>query len=109
MSIQRIYISMNEQDMFEDEKAKRREALLELAGEYLRQPVEAITKYDADVKQSELKQLGESIKRMADADYILFSGDWRSDRRNKIEMACALAYEKQILLEDNQKIEEVIS
>ena len=104
----RIYISMPERDMFEDEKARSRERLLELAGEYLKEPVEAITKYDAEKERSELEQLGESIKRMTKADYVLFSGDWRAERRTQIEMACALKYQKEILLEDNKKIEEVV-
>ena len=107
MSIKKIYITYPERDMFEDEKARRQEKLLELAGEYLHEPVEAIKKYDAELQHSELEQLGESLKQMSKADYVLISGDWRSERRNKIEAVCAIEYMKPILMEDGNRLEEV--
>ena len=107
MSIKKIYIIYPERDMFEDEKAYRQEKLLELAGEYLHEPVEAIRKYDAETQCSELEQLGESIQQMSKADYVLISGNWGSERRSKIETVCALEYKKAILMEDGNKIEEV--
>ena len=37
--MKKIYVSMSMRDMFEDEIARRQEKLLELAGEYLHEPV----------------------------------------------------------------------
>lgn len=105
--MKRIYISFPERDMFEDEVSRRQEKLLVLAGEYLHEPVEAVKKYDAESQLSELEQLGESIKQMSKADYVVISGNWRQDRRSKIEMVCAVEYKKAILIEDSNKLEEV--
>ena len=107
--MKKIYISIPTLDLFEDEIPRRHEHLLELAGEYLHEPVEAIRKYDVDTNQSELEQLGESIKRMSEADYVLLSGDWRSERQTEIEMACAIKYKKAILIEDSNKIIEEVT
>ena len=107
MSIKKIYITYPEREMFEDEKARRQDELLEIAGEYLHEPVEAIRKYDAEIQHSELEQLGESIKQMSKADYVLISGNWRSERRSKLEAVCAIEYMKPILMEDGNKLEEV--
>lgn len=95
-------------DLFEDEIHRRQEKLLELAGEYLHEPVMLIENFITDSKYDPLECLGEGIKRMASADYVLFADGFRKSRRCQIELACAVKYGKQILLEDNNKIEEVI-
>ena len=105
--MRRIYISMPVRDLFEDEIHRKNEQLLELVGEYLHEAVELVDKCMDTAKYSALECLGEDIKRMAGADYVLFADGWETERGGKIEMACALKYGKDILLEQNNKIEEV--
>ena len=107
-NMRKIYVVMAMRDMFEDEIARRQEKLLELAGEFLHEPVMLIETYIRNEKYNALECLGECIKRMAKADYVLFADGWENSRRSKIEMACALEYNKNILLEQNNKIEEVV-
>ena len=106
--MKKIYVSMSMRDMFEDEIARRQEKLLELAGEYLHEPVMLIETFIKPEKYNALECLGEGIKRMADADYVLLSEGWENGRRSTIEMACALKYNKKILIEHNNRIEEVM-
>ena len=94
-------------EKFEDEIRREQEKMLELAGEFLHEAVELVENYlPPDYKYSPLTCLGSAIKAMDDADYVLFAGDWQEARGCKIEMACAVGYDKKILLEDNGKIEE---
>ena len=106
--MKKIYVSMAMRNMFEDEIARRQEKLLELAGEYLHEPVMLIETFIKDKKYTALECLGEGLKRMAEADYVLLSDGWENGRRSTIEMACALKYNKNILLEHNNRIEEVV-
>lgn len=105
--MKKIFISMPMRDLLEDEIRRRQEKLLELAGEYLHEPVTLLESYvSSEHKYSALACLGEAIKRMDDADYVLFASGWGQARGCKIEMACAVSYGKKILLEDNGKVEE---
>ena len=106
--MRKIYVVMAMRDMFEDEIARRQEKLLELAGEFLHEPVMLIETFIKDENYNALECLGECIKRMARADYVLFADGWENSRRSTIEMACALKYNKNILLENYNKIEEVV-
>lgn len=101
----KIFVSLPMRDKFEDEIRKEQQRLVELAGEYLNSPVQLIDTYQ---EGTPLECLGESIKRMAKADYVLFKDNWEDARGCKIEMACALKYDKKILLEHGNLIQEVL-
>ena len=105
--MRKIYVSMPMRDLFEDELRSRQETLLAKAGEYLEEPVTLVENIIKDEKLTALESLGESIKRMAGADLVLFASGWETERGCKIEMACALQYDKKILLEDGNTIQEV--
>ena len=95
-------------DLFEDEIRSRQQKLLELAGEYLHNPVMLIDTFITEGKYNQLECLGECIKRMSSADYVLFAEGFNKSFTCQLELACALKYGKKILLEDNKKLEEVI-
>ena len=108
MRIKKIFVSLPMGKLHEDEIRRKQEKLLELAGEYLHEPVMLIENFITDSKYDPLECLGEGIKRMASADYVLFADGFMKASGCKIELACAVKYGKQILLEDKNKIEEVI-
>ena len=106
--MKKIFVSMPMRDLFEDELPRKQVKLLELAGEYLHEAVELIDSYfSAEYLRKPLESVGEAIKRMSDADYVVFGEGWNEARGCKIEMACAANYGKKILLEDNGNLEEV--
>ena len=101
-----IFISMPMREKSHEEITRERERLLELAGEYLCEPVKLIENYLSE-EVSALESLGENIKKMAVADYVLFADGYENARSCKIELACAGKYDKKILIENAGKIEEV--
>ncbi|MBQ7220777.1 MAG: hypothetical protein IJS28_07350 [Synergistaceae bacterium] len=105
--MQKIFVSMPMRDLFEDEIRSRQETLLKKVGEYLGKPVMLVETFINDGKLTALECLGELIKRMAGADWVLFASGWETARGCKIEMACALQYNKKILLENGSIIQEV--
>lgn len=106
--VKKIFVSLPMRDKFEDEIRREQRRLLEAAGEYLKEPVKLIETYQTEGKYEALECLGESIKRMAVADYVMFGKGWDDARGCKIEMACALQYNKKILIEDGNIIQEVL-
>ena len=106
-NVKGIFVSLPMRDKFEDEIRKEQRRLLDAAGEYLKEPVRLIETYQTEGKYDALESLGECIKRMTGADYVLFGRGWDDARGCKIEMACALQYNKKILLEDGNIIQEV--
>ena len=103
----KIFVVLADRDLFADERARRREELLELAGEYLREPVMLIEPSE-DAGENKMCRLGENIKRMAVSDYVLLGDGFDSEDISRLEMGCALKCGKKILLEHNRKLEEVI-
>ena len=101
----KVFISMPMRNLFEDEIRDRQAKYLKMAGEHLKQPVELVESYQT--KGSALEMLGESIKRMAGAEYVIFADGWENARGCKIEMSCALSYNKKILIEHGDVIQEV--
>ena len=104
--MKKIFISLPMRGRTLEEIAIEREKLFELAGRYFNEPVKLVENYLSMVLNP-LECLGENLKRMALADYVLFSNGYEGARGCKIEMACALEYDKQILLEEAGKIEEI--
>ena len=96
--VKKIFVSLPMRDKFEDEIRREQNRLLEAAGEYLKEPVKLIETYQTEGKYDALEFLSEAIKRMAGADYVMFGRGWDDARGCKIEMACALQYNKKIVM-----------
>ena len=105
--MKKIFISMPMREKTIEEISAEREKLLERAGEYLKAPVELVGNCLSH-ELSPLECLGESIKRMATADYVLFADGYENARGCEIEFTCAQKYDKKILVEHGNKIEEEV-
>lgn len=104
-----IFISFPMRGKSREEIEAERSRLLKLASEYLGEPVVLISSYlNENVKP--LVCLGENLKRMAEADYVLFRDGFETAERGapecRIEHLCARGYDKKILLEINNQIQE---
>ena len=73
--------------------------------EYLNEHLSLIESF-LDVDATPLECLGESIKRMSFADYVLFAEGWENARGCRIEHECANEYGKKIFCENEGRITE---
>ena len=105
--MKKVYVVMPVKDKTESEANRRREELLELAGGYLKDAV-MMTNTNHDYENlTPLEELGENLKDIAYSDCVLIADGYKEEFGSKVEALCALNYHKQILLEDNNKLEEV--
>ena len=105
--MKKVYVVMPVQNKTESEAARRREELLELAGWYLKDAV-MMTNSNHDYEYLlPLEELSENLKDIAYSDCVLIADGYKEEFCSKVEALCALNYHKQILLEDNNKLEEV--
>ena len=102
----KIFISMPTTYKTEGEIRREQEELLMLAGEYLKEPV-SLVETNIEDEVSPLECLGESIKRMSEADCVIFSDCWEDARGCRIEYACARDYGKKILVEHGGGLQDV--
>ena len=102
-----VYVVMPIQGMSESQQTRRREELLELAGEYLKDAVLMTNRHYEDPFILDLEKLGANLKDIAFSDVVLIADGYKDEFSSKVEALCALNYHKQILLEDNNKLEEV--
>ena len=105
--MKKVYVVIPVQDKSESEQARRREELLELAGEYLKDAVLMTNSNHEYEDLTQLEELGENLKDIAYSDCVLIADGYKDEFGSKVEALCALNYHKQILLEDNNKLEEV--
>ena len=105
--MKKVYVVIPVQDTSENEQARRREELLELAGEYLKDAVLMTNSNHEYEDLTPLEKLGENLKDIAYSDCVLIADGYKDEFDSKVEALCALNYHKQILLEDNNKLEEV--
>lgn len=105
--MKKVYVVITVQDKSESEQARRREELLELAGEYLKDAVMMTNSNHEYEDLTPLEELGENLKDIAYSDCVLIADGYKDEFGSKVEALCALNYHKQILLEDNNKLEEV--
>ena len=105
--MKKVYVVLPARDISESEQARRREELLELAGGFLKDAV-MMTNSNHDYEDlTPLEKLAENLKDIAYSDCVLIADGYKEDFNSKVEALCALNYHKQILLEDNNKLEEV--
>ena len=105
--MKKVYVVIPVQNKSESEQARRREELLELAGEYLKDAVMMTNSNHEYEDLTPLEELGENLKDIAYSDCVLIADGYKDEFGSKVEALCALNYHKQILLEDNNKLEEV--
>ena len=105
--MKKVYVVIPVQNKSESEQARRREELLELAGEYLKDAVLMTNSNHEYENLTQLEELGENLKDIAYSDCVLIADGYKDEFGSKVEALCALNYHKQILLEDNNKLEEV--
>ena len=105
--MKKVYVVIPVQNKSESEQARRREELLELAGEYLKDAVLMTNSNHEYEDLTPLEELGENLKDIAYSDCVLIADGYKDEFGSKVEALCALNYHKQILLEDNNKLEEV--
>ena len=95
------------QNKSESEATRRRDELLELAGGYLKDAF-MMTNSNHDYEYLlPLEELSENLNDIAYSDRVLIADGYKEEFGSKVEALCALNYHKQILLEDNNKLEEV--
>ena len=80
--------------------------LLALAAANLQEDVELIESFFS-VWGNPLESLSENIKRMAKADYVIFSESYENARSCRIEYECAKEYGKNFFLEHGNNLQEV--
>ena len=105
--MKKVYVVIPVQNKSESEQARRREELLELAGEYLKDAVMMTNSNHEYEDLTPLEELGENLKDIAYSDCVLIADGYKDEFSSKVEALCALNYHKQILLEDNNKLEAV--
>ena len=105
--MKKVYVVIPVQNKSESEQARRREELLELAGDYLKDAVMMTNSNHEYEDLTPLEELGENLKDIAYSDCVLIADGYKDEFGSKVEALCALNYHKQILLEDNNKLEEV--
>ena len=105
--MKKVYVVVPVQNKTDDEVSRRREELLELAGGYLKGAV-MMTNTNHDYENlTPLEELSENLKDIAYSDYVLVADGYKEEFDSKVEALCALNYQKQIFLENNNKLEEV--
>lgn len=87
----KVFISLPMRDKTRAEIITEQGRLLEVANVILDEPVMLVEMY-IDEKLSPLECLGENLKRMAHADYVLFCNGWIGSRDCMIERRCAEEY-----------------
>lgn len=77
--------------------------------------IDTVTHQNVPANASRLWYLGEAIKKLNDADIVLFAGDWYKAKGCWVEFAACVAYDKPMLWDfpDNpgktRAIEDVVS
>ncbi len=87
----KIFISLPMKDKTRAEIITEQGRLLEVANVILDEPVMLVETY-INEELSPLECLGENLKRMAHADYVLFGEGWIGSRDCMIERECAEKY-----------------
>ena len=97
--MKKLFISQPMKGKTDEMILAEREAAVEAAQSVLGEEVEVIENFfsTAPEDESPLRLLGESIKALAEADVAFFAKGWRYGRGCRIEHACAVAYEIDVI------------
>ena len=103
--MKKVFVSMPMRDKERSEIISRQQNALSCLSEYLSEPLMLIETF-LDDNARPLVCLGESIKRMSHADYVLFAEGWENARGCRIEHECANEYGLKIFCENEGRITE---
>lgn len=95
--MKKVFVSMPMRGKGKEEIVKEQERLLALVADTLGEEVELVESYLGQGDYKPLECLGESLKRMASADFVVFGRGWEDARGCRIEHTCALEYGVAIL------------
>ena len=96
--MKKVFVSMPMRGKGKEEIVKERERLLALVADTLGEEVELVESYLGEGDYKPLECLGESLKRMASADLVVFGRGWEDARGCRIEHTCAMEYGVPILV-----------
>ena len=99
--MKKVFVSIPMRDKERSEVFSVQQKALSYLSEYLSEPLSFI-----DDNASPLECLGESIKRLSNADYVLFAEGWEISRGCRIEHECAMEYGLKIFCEYEGSITE---
>ena len=103
--MKKVFVSMPMRDKERSEIISGQQKALSCLSEYLSEPLLLIETF-LDDNASPLVCLGESIKRMSHADYVLFAEGFEISRGCRIEHECAKEYGIKIYCENEGRITE---
>ncbi len=103
--MKKVFVSLPRRDKDRSEIISGQQKALSALNEYLSEPLMLIETF-IDENASPLECLGESIKRMNSADYVLFAEGWENSRGCRIEHESANEYGKKIFCENEGRITE---
>ena len=100
----KLFISQPMRGKTEEEILAVRKKAVESAESVLLEKVEVIDSYlkDAPCNDNPLWCLGESLKRMSEADAVYFVEGWENARGCRIEFECAEEYGIELILEASE-------
>lgn len=96
--MKKVFVSMPMRGKGKEEIFAERERLLALAADMLGEEVELVESYLGQGNYKPLECLGESLKRMASADLVVFGRGWEDARGCRIEHMCTAEYVIPILV-----------
>lgn len=104
----KIFISLPMRDKSREEILTAQTNLLERVSDYFNECVILVETFlDEEQELTPLECLGESLKRMSRADYVVFAEGYENARGCRIEYNCARDYGKKILVEHGNEFQEV--
>ena len=96
--MKKVFVSLPMKDKVRDEIITEQGKILARVNEKLGEPVMLVETYMRELySQKPLECLGESIKRMAQADCVVFGEGWQESRGCVIERMCAEQYGLEIV------------
>ena len=95
--MKKVFVSMPMRGKGKEEILAEQKRLMGLVAKALGEKVELGESYLGEGDYSPLECLGESLKRMASADFVVFGRGWEDARGCRIEHTCALEYGVTIL------------
>ena len=107
--MEKVFISIPTKGISPEKINKNISYLLRAAASAVNGTIELIDGFVGDKDKSEsLEVLGENIKRMNDADYVVFGEGFENDKGCMTEYNIANRYWKKILIEHGNKLKEVV-
>ena len=104
--MKKVFVSMPMRGKGKEEIFEERERLLAAAADTLGEEIGLVESYLGRGNYKPLECLGESLKRMASADFVVFGRGWEDARGCRIEHTCALEYGVAILgVEPSRELE----